>query len=41
MTDLRDALNIAIDLALMGSWVLCGVWGAALLMTLLQKALGL
>jgi hypothetical protein len=41
MTDLLDALKIAIGLALMGGGVLCGVWSAALLMTWLQKALGL
>jgi hypothetical protein len=41
MNDLLDALKIAVALALMGGGVLCGVWGAALLMTWLQKALGL
>jgi hypothetical protein len=41
MKDLLDALKIAIALALMGGGVLGGLWGAALLMTWLQKAMGL
>jgi hypothetical protein len=41
MMDLLDALKLSIGLALMSGGVLCGVWGAALLMTWLQKALGL
>jgi hypothetical protein len=41
MKDLLDALNIAISLALISAGLLCGLWGAALLMTWLQKAMGL
>jgi hypothetical protein len=41
MSDLLDALKIAVALALMGAGLLCGLWGAALLMTWLHKAMGL
>jgi hypothetical protein len=45
MKDLLDSLKFAIGIALMAGGVtggvVCGVWGAALLMTWLQKALGL
>jgi hypothetical protein len=41
MKDLLDALNIAISLALISAGLFCGFWGAALLMTWLQKTLGL
>jgi hypothetical protein len=41
MMDLLDALKIAVAIALMGGGLICGLWGAALLMTWLQKAMGL
>jgi hypothetical protein len=41
MINFFEAMKVAIALALMGGGVLCGVWGAALLMTWLQRAMGL
>ncbi len=38
---MKDLLDAPISLALMGAGLLCGLWGAELLMTWLQKALGL
>jgi|LakMenEpi03Aug12_release.lakeMendotaPanAssembly.Ray.scaffolds.fasta_scaffold958226_2 hypothetical protein len=41
MSDLLDALKVAIALALMSAGLLCGLWGVLLLMAWLQKAMGL